>query len=223
MFNWVGQLGRGVEKLLIWNPHCFTWFGVPTYIHSTTFILTLLMLLQGVRALELTIFVVISVIIHEYGHILAARQFGIGCKKVLVLPIGGLAMLEAMPKEWKKELWIAAAGPLTSLVLAILGFVVAFPLIPFGIAKVPLDFCLVNLVLFLFNCLPIFPMDGGRVFRALLHAGLDYKQSTFIAVRGGQILGVVVALLLLLAGSLTGFITIGFIAFLAEIELKRTN
>lgn len=134
------------------------------------------------------------VLLHEFGHIRMARRFGVRTPEVLLLPIGGLARLERMPEEPKQELLIAAAGPAVTLVIAA-GLYLALR----G-AGVPLDpdqmepgqtgllqqVMWVNVALLFFNLLPIFPMDGGRMLRALLAIRMGLRRATRIAARIGQ-------------------------------------
>lgn len=135
------------------------------------------------------------ILLHEFGHILMARRFGVRTPDVILLPIGGVARLERIPDEPKQELLIALAGPAVTL-----GLIIAFYLIlrltgssfSFG-ALTPemplLAFLLViNVYLLLFNLIPAFPMDGGRVLRALLASRLGLARGTRIAAMLGQML-----------------------------------
>ena len=134
------------------------------------------------------------VLAHEFGHIFTARAFGVATTDVTLLPIGGLARLERIPEKPLEEFLIAIAGPLVNVVIA-------FGLIIFSGAhldmgnlavvesnKVPLvdKLAVVNVFLVLFNMIPAFPMDGGRVLRALLATRLDFVRATEIAAFIGQ-------------------------------------
>jgi len=134
------------------------------------------------------------VLAHEFGHIGMARRYGVRTPDVILLPIGGLARLERMPEQPKQELLIAAAGPAVTLALAIAFFGVlrlegsrfgAAALEP-GRAGLVQELLWVNVALLLFNLLPIFPMDGGRMLRALLAMRLGFQRATRIAARVGQ-------------------------------------
>lgn len=108
------------------------------------------------------------VLLHELGHAIAARFHGIGVKDITLLPIGGVARLERMPTEPRVELIVAAAGPAVNLVLAGLGALLLWAL-PGGIMAVLTQWFIgINVALLLFNLIPAFPMDGGRILRALL-------------------------------------------------------
>ncbi len=135
------------------------------------------------------------VLLHEFGHILMARRFGVRTPDVILLPIGGLARLERMPDEPKQELLIAAAGPAVTLVIALALFaglrLAGAPLdgtsLEPGHAGLAQQVMWVNVALLLFNLLPIFPMDGGRMLRALLAMRLGLQRATRIAARVGQV------------------------------------
>lgn len=127
------------------------------------------------------------VIMHEYGHCLAARGFGIKTKDIVIYPIGGLASLESIPQEPFKEMVITVAGPMVNVVIlgAILLANWGLPLK--GSFLYPLFF--VNLMLILFNLLPAFPMDGGRIFRSGMAFFTRYYTATRIATYVGQVMG----------------------------------
>jgi stage IV sporulation protein FB len=134
------------------------------------------------------------VVAHEFGHIFAARGYGIATPDVTLLPIGGVARLERIPEEPGQELVIALAGPAVNVVIAIgLVLVGAADLSPGNLAAVENSqvsmadrLAAVNLFLALFNMIPAFPMDGGRVLRALLAIRLGHVRATEIAASIGQ-------------------------------------
>ena len=135
-----------------------------------------------------------SVLVHEFGHIRMARRFGIRTPDVLLLPIGGVARLERIPEEPRQELLIALAGPAVTLTIAAVSYAIlaaqgqAPALRPAdALPDSPLAFLFdINFVLLLFNLVPAFPMDGGRVLRALLAMRLGLLRATRIAARVGQ-------------------------------------
>jgi Zn-dependent protease/CBS domain-containing protein len=134
------------------------------------------------------------VLAHEFGHIFTARAFGVATPDVTLLPIGGVARLERIPEEPHEEFLIAIAGPLVNVLIA-LGLIVlagarlnAGDLTAMDSAKVWLvdRLAAVNLFLVLFNMIPAFPMDGGRVLRALLATRMGYVRATEVAAMIGQ-------------------------------------
>lgn len=172
----------------------------------------------------------LCVVLHEYGHALAARKYGIITRDIILSPIGGLARLEAIPREPRKELFIAIAGPAVNIFILIL---ISIGLFIFQGTIFPLHFdfptngfeflklvLLLNAVLFLFNLIPAFPMDGGRVLRALLAYKLEYKKATFIASRIGRVFAILFVLYAVYSYSVVlGFIGV-FIFIMAGNEYK---
>jgi Zn-dependent protease len=143
-----------------------------------------------------------SVAVHELGHAWAARRYGIGVESITLWLLGGLANLESMPREWERELWIALAGPAASVLVAVVcyGVLVLLP------SSVPVVVFVVgwlvvtNIVLTVFNLLPAFPMDGGRVLRALLARSRPYASATRTAARVGSLFAI-------------GFVILGILSF----------
>jgi stage IV sporulation protein FB len=137
------------------------------------------------------------VLLHEFGHILMARRFGVRTPDVILLPIGGVARLERIPDEPKQELLIALAGPAVTLAIAVILYLVlrlsGSPGEVFQLSEQQpfLAFLVtVNVYLLLFNMIPAFPMDGGRVLRAILASRLGMVRGTRIAATLGQMLAV---------------------------------
>ncbi len=145
----------------------------------------------------------LSVTLHEFGHITAARRYGIATPDVLLTPIGGIARMARMPSEPRQELVVALAGPAVTLAIAALlsGGIALFhgpaALLPTTSGQVPLWTAVAwtNIVLLAFNLLPAFPMDGGRVLRALLASRIGMVRGTRIAARIGQALALGLAFL----------------------------
>lgn len=151
-----------------------------------------------------TSLVFIIVVLHELGHSVAAQYYNVPVKQIVLLPIGGVAQLEEIPEEPRKELVIAIAGPLVNFVLAVILAVIA-PLLgqslsggsllalPSLLGKLTFSSIFgymftTNLFIGLFNLIPAYPMDGGRILRALLATRLSYRKATAAAVTIGQIL-----------------------------------
>jgi Zn-dependent protease/CBS domain-containing protein len=185
-----------------WSLPIFRIAGIQLRIH-VTFVLLIAWLAFGYyaqggspAAAEGVIFVLLlflCVVLHEFGHALAAKSFGINTPDITLLPIGGVARLERMPEEPKQELLIAVAGPAVNVVIALGLFVAGGSFInpfvnPASPERVGLvsQLLIINVLLVAFNLLPAFPMDGGRVLRALLATRMSYARATQIAATVGQ-------------------------------------
>jgi Zn-dependent protease/CBS domain-containing protein len=161
-------------------------------------------------ALEGVLFIALlflCVLLHEFGHILAARRYGVQTPDIVLLPIGGVARLERIPEEPAQELVVALAGPAVNLVIAALLFLAlgglpddSFELQNPGVGLLA-RLASANLFLVLFNLLPAFPMDGGRVLRAFLAHRLGYARGTQVAASIGQGLAFAFGLLGLIGGN----------------------
>jgi len=153
-----------------------------------------------------------AVVLHELGHSVVAMRFGVPIESITLWFLGGIAQLTEMPENWKQELAVAIAGPIVSIALGVLSFGV-FLVIPAGqLSAVRFVFgylAAMNIALAVFNLLPGFPLDGGRVLRALLARNRPYAQATQSAARVGQLF----AILLGLAGLLLPDIFLIAIAF----------
>ena len=178
--------------------------GTEVRIHLTFFLLVAWFAISaGSRggqsaAIDAVVFILAvfaCVLAHEYGHVLMARRYGIGTRDIILLPIGGVASIERMPEKPGQELAIALAGPAVNVVIALVLFTF------FG-ARIDPDrmtaasdahsvdlvtrIAMVNVFLVVFNMLPAFPMDGGRVLRALLSYRMDRARATRVAAGIGQ-------------------------------------
>lgn len=180
-------------------------------------------------ALLFTLSVFGVVVLHELGHALMARRFGVRTRDITLLPMGGVARLERMPGEPRQELLIALAGPAVNVVLAAALFVVLRVLDAPVLA--PLDalggsflsrLMWVNVSLAAFNLLPAFPMDGGRVLRAGIAMRLGSLRATRIAARVGKAMAVVFGLLGLVSSPVLLLIAV-FVWFGASQELRAVE
>lgn len=158
-------------------------------------------------ALEGMVYIVLlflCVLLHEFGHVFAARRYGVQTPDIVLLPIGGVARLERIPEEPRQELVVALAGPAVNVVIAALLWLALGRLPDAGAATEVQNpgadmlsrLMVVNLFLVAFNLIPAFPMDGGRVLRAILASRMGYARGTQVAASVGQ----GVAFLLGLAG-----------------------
>jgi stage IV sporulation protein FB len=169
-------------------------------------------------ALQGVVFIVLlflCVLLHEFGHVFAARRYGVQTPDITLLPIGGVARLERIPEEPLQELVVALAGPAVNVVIAALLFL-ALGGIPspesmdvqnpgLGLLN---RLAAVNVFLAVFNLIPAFPMDGGRVLRALLAYRLGYARGTQIAASVGQFMAFALGLLGLFGNPILVFIAI---------------
>ncbi|HMS97148.1 MAG TPA: site-2 protease family protein [Saprospiraceae bacterium] len=213
-------------------------FNIPLKIHWS-FILLLAYVLFNVIANDSLVFLgyvgflFLCVVLHEYGHAIAARKYGVKTKDIILSPIGGVARLETLPEKPIQELIIAFAGPFVNLLLAI-AITVALYATNFewvsiekpGIYQADMhDYLIVglyiNVLLFGFNLIPAFPMDGGRIFRALLSIRFGRAKATRIAGWAGRI----IALAFVIYGLYTQdylFAFLGlFIFVMAKVEMNE--
>jgi len=187
-----------------WSWKVGTIAGIPVYIHST-FVLILVWVGwinasqgQGIVATLRSIVFILAlfgcVVLHEFGHALTARRYGIRTRDITLLPIGGLARLERMPDDPRQEFWVALAGPAVNVVIALgLFFLLTLQGQYEPVVRVSMTsgsflerIMVVNVILVVFNMLPAFPMDGGRVLRAVLAMRMDYARATQLAANVGQ-------------------------------------
>lgn len=179
------------------------WFAVASWLESrrvagVVYELAFLLLLFG------------CVLLHELGHALTAQRFGYPAREITLLPIGGVTRLERIPDDPRQSLWIALAGPAVNAAIAVLLGVALHaagawqPIRDVAMTSGPLleRLLILNISLVIFNMLPAFPMDGGRVLRALLAIRLDERRATRIAARVGQVMAVMFVLIGWLASPL---------------------
>jgi stage IV sporulation protein FB len=193
-----------------------TIFGVPIRLHFTFLLLLVFLVVNGIGDKQsgaatavyiLALFA--SVLLHEIGHTLVARHYGIKTIEIVMFPIGGISRPERLPKG-RQELFISLAGPLVNALIAaalIAWLWISGTFVPIQLLKEPTNENLAeriaagNLLLFLFNLLPAYPMDGGRILRAALALRKPENEATRIAAMAGRRLAVVVILAGLLGGN----------------------
>ena len=196
-----------------WSLRLVRVAGIDVFVHWTFVLLVFWIFTSHISqgestamAIEGVLFVLSifgCVILHELGHALTARRYGITTRDITLLPIGGVARLERIPEEPMQEFWVAIAGPAVNVVIAAVLIVVLIAKSGLeALTSVPLvggDFVAkllaVNVILVVFNLLPAFPMDGGRVLRALLARKHDYVSATQTAAAIGQMMAIKESLL----------------------------
>ena len=201
--------------------------GIPIFIHST-FVLIIVWVVwvnaaqnRGLLATLASMIFILAlfgcVVLHELGHALTARRYGIRTRDITLLPIGGVARLEKMPDDPRQEFWVALAGPAVNAVIATAMFALLFlqgqlfqPLERLSVTEGSFlqRFMIINIILVMFNMLPAFPMDGGRVLRAVLAMRMDYSRATHLAATIGQGMALLFAFLGLLYNPFLVFIAL---------------
>ena len=187
-----------------WSTKLGSFRGINVYIHFTFWLIFIWIgviywsryhnLNSVIEGILLVTAVFGCVLLHEFGHALTAQKYGINTKDITLLPIGGLAKLEKIPDKPIQEFWITLAGPAVNVVIALILFTILYvsgntnPLQNLNIIEGSFlaKLLLANIVLVVFNVLPAFPMDGGRILRSILAMQMNYNKATKIAVSIGQ-------------------------------------
>lgn len=215
--KWTWKLGRiaGVDA----HVHAsflllVAWAAWSAYAGSGTF----LAVFMGIAFL---IAVFASVLLHELGHALMARRYGIHTRQILLLPIGGVAQLEGEPRTPRQELAIALAGPAVNFAIAAnLALLIAVGILP--ATGFLASILVTNVSIGLFNLIPAFPMDGGRVLRAALAERIGGRRATEIAVKVAKITSVTLGLVGLFTNWLLTAIAV-FVWMAAESESRQRS
>ncbi|HVU32221.1 MAG TPA: site-2 protease family protein [Opitutaceae bacterium] len=234
--------------MLSWSLKLFRVRGIQLAIHSSFFLLLAYVAWQGWLpdpsdptaggwlgafwnvVILLAFFT--CVVLHELGHSFTAMHFGVGVRRILLMPIGGMAEFDSIPRQPARELLITLAGPAVNFVIAgvlwlCVGLPHGWPLGKYdfmanarGFAQLLVHW---NLIMGCFNLVPVFPMDGGRIFRAILATRLPYLRATRIAAIVGKVLalaGIVIAMFVLPHPSVLMAILFAFIFFAGEMEYR---
>lgn len=212
----------------------FTIFGIPVKADLSLFILAIILVQSyndPVYGIAFGVFLLLSVLLHELGHSLVAMAFGCRVRDITLMMMGGCASMLSMPRKAWQEFLMAFAGPLVSLALAIAGFVVSDGHVdrhlntyckPGLFYEFVMRVGVLNAILFVFNLLPAFPMDGGRILRAFLQQFFMTKvKATWIASRIGRFVAILMALSVvysMLANQFEGFM---FIRLLIAFSIYR--
>ncbi len=211
--------------------------GIDLFLHPTFLILLAVVGLNGGGGLPAVAMVTAAfgcILLHELGHALAARRFGIPTADITLYPFGGVARLSRMPEAPRAEVLVAVAGPAVNLLLAaVLGglLVVLTAVDPYGTSLLGdavwffRDLLAVNLGLAVFNMIPAFPMDGGRVLRALLSVRMGRTRATVLAATLGQLAALAMPLATMALGVFSVFhlALAGFLYMTAGSELSRAR
>jgi Zn-dependent protease len=196
--KWSWHVGKiaGIDlKIHLTFVFILIWYGLSTYLGGGS-------LTAALNNVLLILALFFSVVLHEFGHALTARLFGIATRDITLLPIGGIARLESMPEDPKEELIVSIAGPAVNAVIAgglFTGLLLSgFFNPPLIMAEMLNNFWLqltvANITLVLFNLIPAFPMDGGRVLRSILALFMDHLKATRIASYIGRGLALVMGI-----------------------------
>jgi len=192
--SWSWKLGRiaGIDVRVHWTFLLLLgWIILATLGGGAT-------LGQTLGAILFVLAIFACVVLHEYGHAMVARRYGVPTRDITLLPIGGVARLQRMPEQPMQEFWVAVAGPAVNLAIAAVLLIV---LLVLGRVEAVTEAAVlgggfvagllqVNLLIVAFNLLPAFPMDGGRVLRALLARKIEYLRATRIAAGIGQAMAI---------------------------------
>ena len=222
-----------------WSWNLARVMGTDVKIHFTFVLLLAWIGLSGLSAAGIAgavasvLFVVLlfgCVSLHEFGHVLAARTFGIRTPDITLYPIGGVARLERMPEKPMQELIVALAGPAVNVLIAAFLFLLLGASASLGGVETLADprsallsrLAAVNVFLVIFNLIPAFPMDGGRVLRALLGLRLGFLQATRHAVKVGRVIAIGFGVLGLFYNPMLIFIA-AFVYFGAGQELAAVE
>lgn len=191
----IGQLAGTVIYVHVTFVVLLAWVGVIGGLENGS-------VAGAAEAVAFTITLFACVVLHEFGHALMARRFAIRTRDIVLFPFGGVGRLERIPEVPAQEFLIALAGPAVSVGIAaalftalrLQGAIPQLDVLATGDVSFAARLMVINAGLAAFNLLPAFPMDGGRVLRAVLAMRLDYLRATEVAARTGQGLAVVFAI-----------------------------
>ena len=242
--------------MLNWSLKLFRVFGIQLSVHSTFFLLAGYIAWEGwynppvehlaypiygalINVAVLAVFFT-CVVLHELGHALTARRFGVGTSRILLLPIGGMAEFDSIPRKPSSELLIALAGPAVNFVIvAVLLIFVSFPGEQIGLLvrsffsagsdggditmSLTQELLAMNIIMGCFNLVPVFPMDGGRVLRALLATRLSYLRATLYAATIAKVLATTAVVAAVSSGRWLLAVLFAFIFFAGEMEYRAVK
>ena len=203
-----------MNKLLTSSLPIGKWIGIPVYLHWTWLAALLVSLIYSWQFAIVFVAVFFIILLHELGHCIAAKSYNIDTRSIYLTPLGGMASLELT--RWVdplQELVISLAGPVVNMLL----FLPLVMLANYVGGNILMLIAAYNLMILLFNLIPCFPMDGGRILRSVLSMSFGKKNGTYWAVRVGQVIGV----LFIIAGFTFGQYALPLIGFLAIIYAEN--
>lgn len=223
---------------MLWSFPVGRFAGTTVRIHVTFLLLLAWIWLDsyfasGFSAASRTLVFVVSVfgcvVAHEFGHVLVARAFGVGTPDITLYPFGGIARLNTIPQVPLQEFLIAIAGPAVNIVIALALLLLAGAALNFAeVSALPNEqtglatrLATTNIILAVFNLVPAFPMDGGRLLRAVLATRVDFERATRIAAKAGHFIALAFAIVGLFANPMLIIIAL-FIYFAATAEMQAT-
>jgi Zn-dependent protease len=226
--------------MLGWSINLFRIFGIQLAVHASFVLLLAWFGWEGwVEAgttgmwwsLLLIVLFFACVVLHELGHSLTARRYGVRTPRILLMPIGGMAEMDRIPRRPSAEMLITVAGPAVNFVVAGLLLAVMWTTLAsgtgvpqFGLEDLGIQLLKANLLMGIFNLLPVFPMDGGRILRALLATRLPYLRATWWAATVGKVLAAALAIVALVYFEwLLLFALFVFIFFAADAEYRQVR
>jgi Zn-dependent protease len=228
-----------LERMLGWSMNLFRVRGIQLAVHYSFFLLLAYVAWEGwleqswsgaLVSVALVVAFFVCVVLHELGHCFVARRNGIRVPRILLMPIGGMAEFESIPRQPRTEITMALAGPAVNFALvALLWWFVDFSaeteaaVLPQTLGEFINQLFLANLVMGTFNLLPVFPMDGGRVLRALLAMRLPYLRATFLAASVGKVLALLLALGALWFEAYLAAVLFLFIFIVGEAEYRAVK
>lgn len=191
-----------------WSFQIGKLFGIPIRVHFTFLLLLFFIGISGSKSggsasalfgMISIILIFLCVVLHEIGHSLMARHYGIVVRDIILLPIGGVSEMEEIPQDPKQEISISIVGPLVSFSLAVIFYILSvatsqstsFGQLSVFKGNIVANLFWMNLILGLFNLIPAFPMDGGRVLRGILATRIDSLRATKVAVGVGQVFAII--------------------------------
>jgi len=226
--------------MLGWSINLFRVFGIRLAMHFSFLLLLAYVAWEGwadsgwtgvAWSLAFVAMLFTCIVMHELGHSLTARHFGINVRRILLLPIGGMAEFDSIPREPRLALLVTLAGPAVNFALVVLLWAFVRPPAGGMLGDVPLNFrgflyglWFVNLIMGSFNLLPVFPMDGGRILRSLLAMRQPYLRATFWAATIGKVLAVVgIVLMAVRWHNPLGAVLFAFILLAGEMEYRSVK